>query len=333
MTRLTVCDAALLKLRIAPHALWEVVASSSVLASDQFQPQFSYRSWARSALATVAGGPGASMVRWAKSWPVGTLPRFLLIPPDPGGVDLADISEYARQLSPCKVRERLRAEYPTCVPAGYTQFDTDPSRAIAAFADMASEYAEAVIAPHWPSIQETVREEVLLRAHILALAGVDALLEALHRRITWSRPQLSVSTMDAMIDGAHPDQIMLVPLVFVQDRVVLSMNGDATLAIGYQSRSAGNLAIRLGGLPGCSVDRLGLLLGATRAAILRSLVSPSTTTSLAAGLHLAPSTVSEHLGLLVGTRIAVKRRSGNKVYYVLSEQGISLLRALSDRED
>lgn len=330
-TSLTLRDGALLKLRVAPHALWDVVASASVLATNQFQPQFPYRGWARSAHASATGGAGAAMVRWAATWPVGELPRFLLLPPAPGGLDLCDLRDYIKQLSPGEIRDRLRNEYVTEIPHGYRQFDSDPTGAISAFADMAGEYAQAIIRPHWRAIQETVREDVMMRAQTLVSAGTDALLAGLHRRIKWSRPHLSVA--GAAVDGTHPREIVLVPLVFVQDRVVLSMDDKAALAIGYQTRGVGNLAIRLGGMPVRQSDRLGMLLGPTRAALVRCLAAPSTTTSLAAGLRLAPSTVSEHLGLLVGSRVALRRRSGNKVYYMLSEQGITLLHALSDPDE
>ncbi|HZM75043.1 MAG TPA: winged helix-turn-helix domain-containing protein [Candidatus Limnocylindrales bacterium] len=330
-TSLILGDGALLNMRIAPHALWDVVASASVLAANQFQPQFPYRTWARFAHAAATGGAGAAMVRWAAAWPVGTLPRFVLLPPAPGGLDLCDLRDYVKQLPPAEIRDRLRHEYVTEVPIAYRQFDTDPVGAISAFADMASEYAQAIIRPHWRAIQETVREDVLLRAQTLVSAGIDTLLAALHRRIKWSRPHLSVA--GTAVDGTNPREIVLVPLVFVQDRVVLSMNDEATLAVGYQTRGVGNLAIRLGGMPLRQSDRLATLLGATRAAIVRSLAVPSTTTSLAAGLCVAPSTVSEHLGLLVGSRVALRRRTGNKVYYMLSEQGMTLLHALSDPDE
>jgi DNA-binding transcriptional ArsR family regulator len=66
--------------------------------------------------------------------------------------------------------------------------------------------------------------------------------------------------------------------------------------------------------------------------VLRALGTPRTTTGLAQALGLAPSTVSEHLAVLVSCRIANRRRRANRVFYGLSAQGVRLLRSFHDDE-
>jgi DNA-binding transcriptional ArsR family regulator len=78
-------------------------------------------------------------------------------------------------------------------------------------------------------------------------------------------------------------------------------------------------------MPENDSDRLALLLGRGRAAILRSLATPSTTAGLAATLGLAPSTVSEHLSVLVEVGVAGRRRAGRHVVYGLEPAGLALV--------
>jgi DNA-binding transcriptional ArsR family regulator len=73
-------------------------------------------------------------------------------------------------------------------------------------------------------------------------------------------------------------------------------------------------------------DRLSVLLGRSRASVMRQLATPRTTTALATVLGLAPSTISEHLALLVSSAAARRFRRANKVYYELSDAGRALVR-------
>jgi DNA-binding transcriptional ArsR family regulator len=59
-------------------------------------------------------------------------------------------------------------------------------------------------------------------------------------------------------------------------------------------------------------------------------MAPTTTTALAGRLALSPSTVSEHLSVLVTARLAVRRRSSNQVFYELSANGRALVSRFSD---
>ena len=71
----------------------------------------------------------------------------------------------------------------------------------------------------------------------------------------------------------------------------------------------------------------GLLIGRTRAAILRRLDVPMTTTQVARDLHQSPSTVSEHLTVLRGNGLLISWRAGRGVLYRRTPLASSLMAA------
>lgn len=112
--------------------------------------------------------------------------------------------------------------------------------------------------------------------------------------------------------------------------MLLSDTPVGSTCLGYQARGAANLSMQLDGGPEADHDRLSVLLGRSRASVIRHLATPRTTTTLADMLGLAPSTVSEHLALLVSSAAALRFRRANKVYYQLSDAGRGLLRDFCD---
>jgi DNA-binding transcriptional ArsR family regulator len=72
---------------------------------------------------------------------------------------------------------------------------------------------------------------------------------------------------------------------------------------------------------------LDSLIGRTRAAILRRLDVPLTTTQVARDLHQSPSTVSEHLTVLRGNGLLISWRAGRGVLYRRTPLASSLLAA------
>jgi DNA-binding transcriptional ArsR family regulator len=67
------------------------------------------------------------------------------------------------------------------------------------------------------------------------------------------------------------------------------------------------------------------LLGRTRAAVLRRLAAPCTTTDLARDLDLTAGAVSLHLTVMHRAGLLVRRRAGRSVLYGLGAVGEALL--------
>jgi hypothetical protein len=94
-----------------------------------------------------------------------------------------------------------------------------------------------------------------------------------------------------------------VPVLFARGMRIFWQDRDNVVAISYQARGAAVLDERHGTGPPPRArsggdDRLAILLGRGRAAVMRTLVVPTTTTAVADRVRLAPSTVSQHLSAL-----------------------------------
>jgi DNA-binding MarR family transcriptional regulator len=196
-------------------------------------------------------------------------------------------------------------------------------------ADGLHTYWQAALADEWPRLRAVLEGEVLGRARSLALAGPAAVLEELHPRVRWRAPVLELHKgaghpMDLRLEGRP---LVLIPLVYEGGVLVGNPHAGNAIAVGYQARGASALRQTEDTAPD---ERLELLLGQGRSAVLRALAHPATTTELAARLHYAPSTVSAHLDVLARAGLVERHRVRRRVFYGLNETGASLLALLSE---
>ncbi|MFH9726838.1 helix-turn-helix domain-containing protein [Streptomyces sp. NPDC017254] len=116
----------------------------------------------------------------------------------------------------------------------------------------------------------------------------------------------------------------------------MSYQAEGAAVLAAETPSGGPAGGRTGGRAGGRADesargdRLEILLGRSRAGVVRALLAPTTTSDLAATLGLAPSTVSEHLTSLVAAGVVRRRRAGVRVLYELDGAGVVLLRQLDN---
>ncbi|MEV0002240.1 helix-turn-helix domain-containing protein [Micromonospora sp. NPDC050980] len=78
-------------------------------------------------------------------------------------------------------------------------------------------------------------------------------------------------------------------------------------------------------MPGPGRRLLGDLVGTSRADILADLDVPRSTGELSRRHHLAPATVSYHLGVLLRSGLVRRRRDRHRVLYQRSASGDGLL--------
>jgi DNA-binding transcriptional ArsR family regulator len=108
--------------------------------------------------------------------------------------------------------------------------------------------------------------------------------------------------------------LVLIPLVFARGVLMGESQDEQAVALGYQARGTAALwTAETAGFDG----RLELLLGHGRAAVLRALDRPATTTDLARRLSYAPSTVSAHLDVLSRAGLVERHRVRRGVFYIL----------------
>ncbi len=323
MVRIEISDDDLSRTRLAISPLWELFASLFMVYKEQ--PPAEYTPWVartRSALRGVDLGP----LDLSKS-DQHTIPDFAApIPKEPLRT-LAEEIEQVRATEPAEVRADIAECWPHDPPAPWDAFVARPREMVDRLADAMAIYWETAIADDWPQLRAVLEGEMLARARALALSGPGAVLEELHPSVRWRQPIIELykeKEYDMRLAGRP---LVLIPLVFARGVLMGESEDQNAVALGYQARgTAGLWAPDAATFDG----RLELLLGHGRAAVLRALDQPATTTELARRLTYAPSTVSAHLDVLARAGLVERHRVRRSVYYGLNDTGRSLVALLMD---
>jgi DNA-binding transcriptional ArsR family regulator len=322
--RIELDEPTLARTRIAISPLGELICGLFLLRRHASAP-WPYTSWADRARRILRTDPATAPVglylRVARGYP-----DFLLPIPEEPTPSLADQLDQIRRTPAELIGEQLAKHYPDGVlPDDLRPFRDDRRAALDGLADGLAAYWDAALAPHWPAMRAALDEEVLLRARALAADGPDALLARLHDRIRWERPILTLVKEHEQAFEALDKRLLLVPLIFSRGALSCSTDHPRVLMVTYQARGAAVLADTPAPPSAADGDRLAILVGRGRAAVLRALVVPATTSALAAALGLAPSTISEHLSALLAAGVVHRRRAGRRVLYGLEPAGTALV--------
>ena len=325
MIRIEIDEPTLARTRIAISPLAEVVCSLYLLQRNPSGAPWPYDGWARRAQEIVRDN-------WAAALYLQQSPRspdFLCPIPLTSAPTLDEQLDQLRATPAELIEEQFAKYYPDGdLPDFCRPFRDDRERALDRLAGGLAAYWEAAIAPHWPAMRAALDEEVLLRARALAADGPDALLSQLHERIRWERPVLTLVKPFDQSFLAVNQRLLLVPLIFSRGALMCSSDHPEIQMVTYQARGSALLASTPA--PAVADDRLAILVGRGRAAVLRSLTVPATTTGLASALGLAPSTISEHLAGLQAAGVVHRRRAGRRVLYGLEPAGVALVNLLGE---
>jgi DNA-binding transcriptional ArsR family regulator len=329
--RIELDEPTLNRTRISISPLDELICSLYLLDRNPDAAPWPYDGWAISALEVLRSDPvmePLALYRRLRS----AFPDFLLPIPRSACATIEEQLDALRATPVTVVRTQLAKHYPGAVPAYLGPFDDDPVRALGRLADALEAYWDRAMAPYWPAMSAALDEEVLLRARALAADGPDALLSHLHSRIRWEPPTLTLEKPLVMSFRALDQRLLLVPLIFSRGALMCSTDDPDIIKVTYQARGAAVLADRPAYAEVASPDRLGLLIGRSRAAVLRALGTPATTAGLATALGLAQSTVSEHLAALHDAGVVHRRRVGRRVLYGLEPAGLALVNLLDPEQ-
>jgi DNA-binding transcriptional ArsR family regulator len=315
--------------RIAMSPLSELVAGLELVHREQGrQAPWPYTDWAehaREVLRTVQEtAPLRVYAQLYGAEHARRTPDLFTPVPLTARPSLAEQVELMRQTPHAVVEQQFAKHYPDGLPDFLVPYLHDRDRAFGGLADALAAFGELAIAPYWPVMRTALDEEMLLRARTLAANGPDAVLTSLRGRAKWDRPVLSLPKRRESVLVAHDQRLLLVPLILAQDRLTCSTDHADIQMVTYQARGAAVLA-RQTASSRRPHDRLAQLVGPGRAAVLRALSEPSTTTVLAASLGLSPSTVSEQLNSLLDTGAVCRSRSGRHVLYGLTPAGSALI--------
>lgn len=184
------------------------------------------------------------------------------------------------------------------------------------------QYYDRAIAPRWPQLHQAVEADRALRATQLMDSGVGAVLSSLHPSIRWRPPVLETDyPFDHDIDLAGRG-LVLQPAYFCWGSPVTLIDAHRSPVLVYPA--AADDAIPL---PRQSEERLGKLLGGTRARLLELLTVPTSTGRLAVRLNVSSAAISQHTSVLRSAGLVATNRLGQSVRHTLTPLGRELLRA------
>ena len=178
----------------------------------------------------------------------------------------------------------------------------------------------ACVAPFWPHIVATFRADVAERTGVLATGGLAEVLGTLHETLAWRDNSLERSWRngDCTLGGQG---VQLLPSALWTGPPLFADHPPE--AGGYALIYPARPVVTDGEIPR-SRDLAGLL-GHTRAAVLRALRTPRSTTELAACVGTSAPSASEHATALRASGLVQTVRRGRGVNHSLTPLGRSLL--------
>ncbi|WP_049571909.1 DUF5937 family protein [Nonomuraea sp. SBT364] len=303
------------RIRFAFSPLWELVASLRTLQDPARQSI--HLPWIKCVRPRLAGLDLAELFALVPA--SGYLADFLTPPPDTPLPDFAAELRRVRATSPARAAgeaARVRGTDRALIE----RFRADPAAGIERVAAALEAYWQACFAEFWPRVYGLLERDVLRRSRQLAQGGARELFAGLDPAVTWTGERLLVDRPWCATGGLHGDGLVLVPSAFYWPSVAV-MSAPYQSMLVYPVLGVGTLWENG---PPPAPGALAALIGRSRAAILLALDEPSTTSALAGRMALTPGAVSQHLGVLSGSGLAVGLRVGKQVVYRRTSTGDAL---------
>jgi DNA-binding transcriptional ArsR family regulator len=208
-------------------------------------------------------------------------------------------------------------------PPGYARRILDSPEVVDRLADAIEATWTTLVEPEWPRLRAILERDIVQRAGRLAAYGWATALADLHPRVSWTDAGIAVRHRDTGHYRLAGRGLVFGPSVFAG--LVLSTDPGRPFALVYRARGVADI---LGPAPQPPAgDALGPLLGPARAALLRALAAPATTSQLVAQLGTSLGSVGGHLAVLHDAKLVSRTRTGRSVQYVVTPLGDALLRA------
>ncbi|MEV0151493.1 MULTISPECIES: DUF5937 family protein [unclassified Nonomuraea] len=304
------------RIRFAFSPLWELVASLRTLRDPARQSL--HLPWIKCVRPRLAGLDMEEL--FALVPPDGYLVDFVTPPPDTPLPDLATELETVRRTPP----ERARAEAARLVGsdrAVIERFRADPAAGVTRVADALEAYWETCLAEFWPRVYALLERDVLRRSRLLATGGARELFAGLDPAVSWTGERLVVErSWTSSVSGLHGDGLLLVPSAFFWPATAVMSEPYQSMLV-YPVSGVGTLWEQG---PPPAPGALAALIGRSRARILLALAEPATTSALADRMGITRGAVSQHLGVLSDSGLAMGLRVGKEVVYRRTPTGDAL---------
>ncbi|MDT0305232.1 ArsR/SmtB family transcription factor [Streptomonospora wellingtoniae] len=315
-----------------PDAMWETVLSLHMLRARYARTAFSL--W-RSEVGGRLHRDGLSAKVRADLVPLapnGTYFPDFLTPPE--GLIGAEEGVEAVMATPRElvVRDLELLERRHGAPAWSLRLADRGTGARKSLGRMLGSYHRAAVEPYWGAVCDRVAADRARRGRALRSGGPAALLESFGPAMRWRPPVLEVDKgrvdLDIHLRGRG---LLLIPSHFCWYRPITLADPDRPPVLVYPIDPD---PLWLRPPPGSAPDpgpALSRLLGATRAAILRSVADGMTTTEVACQLGVSPAAVSQHTAVLRESGLMVSLRDGNTVIHTTTALGRAVIEGESAR--
>lgn len=190
-------------------------------------------------------------------------------------------------------------------------------------ADVLAGAWEQLLAPDWPVLRALLERDVVHRAERLVTGGWASALADLHPRLRWRDDHIDVARLRERVVELDGQGLLLIPSVFLWDRLAVAVDPPWPPAIVYPAR--GMAAVWEPGRG--TAEGLRRLVGAARAQLLLALDEPASTSQLARTQGLSVGGVGDHLAVLRASGLVTRARSGRSVLYHRTPVGDALVAA------
>ena len=179
------------------------------------------------------------------------------------------------------------------------------------------------LARQWPSVTARFHEDIAHRVHALGAHGLAALLNALSPDLCLTGSTLVGRYPWERDVHLHGRGLVLMPSAFWTGHPLVTWDPqDQSRHVLIYPARPGRRSAGPGPPKG---DALAVLVGSTRAAVLRTLAQPRTTSDLAGLAGISVSSASEHATALRDAGLVTSHRLGQAVHHHLTRLGFSLL--------
>ncbi|MFI7632893.1 ArsR/SmtB family transcription factor [Nonomuraea sp. NPDC049400] len=176
--------------------------------------------------------------------------------------------------------------------------------------------------PLWGRARALLDREVRRVGVATVRGGPELLLGALNSRIMYGERGLLIADVEPSTYELGDRRIVLVPMLAGKDAVIVSLDHEEAVWIAYPVPGAETLWSR----PAAPAhDELSALVGPVRADLLVAIDRPMTMSMLAAGVHVAPSSITYHCDRLSAAKLIARERRGREVWITRTERAEELL--------
>jgi DNA-binding transcriptional ArsR family regulator len=320
MIRIHLTPEDLAETRFAFSPVWEAVQSvEALMHPGKYVFHLPWIDQARGAARDLDLEP----LRALLSYPHGYRADFVTPPPEGPYPDFEEELQRILATPSDIVRLEVGKTYPDGdMPGAARVFVDDPEGSLRRLTETLRAYWDATLAEHWPRLRALLEGDVLYRAKRLALEGAEGLFGDIHPSVTWADGVLTIDKRwEAEVEPGGRG-LLLIPVAFSCPKCSVISDPPWQPTLVYTPRAIATL---------WDTDRtaadgvLDELVGETRAAILRALEIPMTTTEMASRLGVTPGAVSQQLSVLRRAGVVEAHRSGRGVYSELTSLGQSLV--------